>query len=191
MKKWIIGVVALMLVSIAPVARAGTVTIIEPVEGGTDWTLIVAGIPAGTGLNGTFTVPGTSEAVTIVYAHNRVAAATTSVVGVLFDDRQLTVASDILQFNTVQGSSAFVNITVTSEAEAAALTVPGGITTGVLEDGTPQFVGTITYTDGTSDQVFLQSDVEPVPEPGTLTLFGVGIAGLAGYGWRRRRAVAS
>jgi hypothetical protein len=29
----------------------------------------------------------------------------------------------------------------------------------------------------------------PTPEPASLTLFGIGLAGLAGYGWRRRSAV--
>jgi hypothetical protein len=33
-------------------------------------------------------------------------------------------------------------------------------------------------------------EVTTVPEPSTVALLGIGIAGMAGYGWRRRRAVA-
>jgi hypothetical protein len=40
----------------------------------------------------------------------------------------------------------------------------------------------------TSDVVVLQAFI--TPEPATLTLLGVGIAGVAGYRWRRKRAAA-
>ena len=33
-------------------------------------------------------------------------------------------------------------------------------------------------------------DVAPIPEPSTLTLFGLGALGLLGYGWRRRQRAA-
>jgi hypothetical protein len=32
---------------------------------------------------------------------------------------------------------------------------------------------------------------ECVPEPSTLTLLGIGTLGLLGYGWRRRKRVAT
>ena len=56
-----------------------------------------------------------------------------------------------------------------------------------MEDGTIQTLFSITYADGSSDSFAIQSDVEPVPEPSTLALLGIGIAGMAAYGWRRRK----
>lgn len=41
--------------------------------------------------------------------------------------------------------------------------------------------------DGATDFIFTPFAVTPIPEPSTLTLFGVGICSLAGYGWGRSR----
>jgi MYXO-CTERM domain-containing protein len=32
------------------------------------------------------------------------------------------------------------------------------------------------------------ANIAPIPEPSSVTLAGLGLAGLLGYGWRRRRA---
>jgi hypothetical protein len=57
------------------------------------------------------------------------------------------------------------------------------------EDGSPQLVGTVTWSDGTVDSWFVQSDTaaRAVPEPTTGLLLATGLVGLAGVGWRRHR----
>ncbi|MDE2028893.1 MAG: PEP-CTERM sorting domain-containing protein, partial [Candidatus Omnitrophica bacterium] len=40
------------------------------------------------------------------------------------------------------------------------------------------------------DEVFLVSNVVPAPEPMTLMLFGLGVAALFGFAWRKRVAIA-
>ena len=50
---------------------------------------------------------------------------------------------------------------------------------------TPQLPGTQFVTG--LDNFQLDGSLSSTPEPATLTLLGIGIAGLAGYGWRKRK----
>jgi hypothetical protein len=48
-------------------------------------------------------------------------------------------------------------------------------------------------TDGgpTALRVEMTGTAQSVPEPASLTLLGIGIAGIAGYGWRRHKAATT
>jgi hypothetical protein len=47
-----------------------------------------------------------------------------------------------------------------------------------------------TYSLPNGDEIFASATVQPVPEPASLTLFGLGAVGVVGYGWRKRKRAA-
>jgi hypothetical protein len=55
----------------------------------------------------------------------------------------------------------------------------------LIEDGTIQTIGTVTWTDGTVDTIQIQSDVNKVPEPSTILLLLTGIACIQTRLWNR------
>jgi hypothetical protein len=64
--------------------------------------------------------------------------------------------------------------------------VPTGIA-GFSDDGTTLWPGGNWWNGGDFVLKKTKADKAPIPEPGTLILLGVGLAGLAGYGWRRKK----
>src|SRR5207245_2718600 len=90
--------------------------------------------------------------------------------------------SDILTYViTPNLSFATINGQFNSDSDSGPALTPPPNGIGFVEDGV------ITFTDPLYGvQFVINSDVEPVPEPGTLTLLGIGIVGLASYGWRWR-----
>jgi hypothetical protein len=88
------------------------------------------------------------------------------------------------------------------EAAGAPFTMPANAATwqqytttwnsGINSSLTLEFVDrnlNFSGNDFALDDIFLEGpSLGPVPEPSTLTLLGIGIAGMAGYVWRRKRA---
>ena len=94
--------------------------------------------------------------------------------------------TSLLGITTLPGSAAFVFDSDLPALEGVPVPCPAVIGCNAAETGGPQLVGTITWSGGTTDRIFIESDREGVvPEPATLILLGSGLAMTGGFLRRR------
>ena len=101
--------------------------------------------------------------------------------------------SDLLELRTFSSSGAPVGFQVSFQSDGEmGITNPGNLTTVLVENGLEQLLMSGTFSLPVVGSVGLtvtgRSDLDPVPEPVTLLLFGTTMAGLGlGVRWRQRR----
>jgi hypothetical protein len=138
----------------------------------------------------TFTHTGTSTTITgscsgetcnLTLSRSGQTIVSTPISFLLAENPALTVFSD-----SVVSSSRTDSLTFLSAGDGSPILCSSRSAAGcqALESGTPQLTGTITWSGGGTDSIFAESDLTPVPEPGTLALVTIAFAG---FGLTRRR----
>lgn len=166
---------------IAP-ASAASISFIELSEEGSTILLQTSGL-------GSFTASVGSESATVTVG--TATATSVPLLSIGLTEQGSGGISDLISARAFVSGTTLTGayqVSFESDTEGALTAPPGVVTTLIPETGLPQMVfsGSLPLV-GVDLTITALSDLDPVPEPMTLLLFGTTIAGLGLARWRRGR----
>jgi len=107
----------------------------------------------------------------------------------ILDPNTMAISDNLFFYNNAANTFSYMEYM--SQVGGGQLADTGVVDFGISQPQVPELAnGTFSFVAGNGDPLytnFYNGISSPTPEPATLTLLGICIAGMAGYGWRKRK----